>query len=73
MALGWARWHVMWRRRVSTISPDGPGTVDVHRTDAALHRLIYDIMRRRLPQAFSALLAVIGAGIIRYDQVTDHF
>lgn len=38
--------------------------------------LIYDIMskrRLRWGYAFSALLAVIGAGIIRYDQVTDHF
>jgi carboxylate/amino acid/amine transporter len=38
--------------------------------------LIYDLMsRRRLrwSYAFSALLAVIGAGIIRYDQVTSHF
>ncbi len=35
-----------------------------------------DIMskrRLRWGYAFSALLAVIGAGIIRYDQVTDHF
>ncbi len=29
--------------------------------------------RLRWGYAFSALLAVIGAGIIRYDQVTDHF
>ena len=38
--------------------------------------LISDIMskrRLRWGYAFSALLAVIGAGIIRYDQVTDHF
>ena len=38
--------------------------------------LIYDLMSgRRLSwsYAFSALLAVIGAGIIRYDQVTSHF
>ena len=38
--------------------------------------LIYDLMSRRRLRwgyAFSALLAVIGAGIIRYDQVTDHF
>ena len=38
--------------------------------------LIYDLMskrRLRWGYAFSALLAVIGAGIIRYDQVTDHF
>ncbi len=38
--------------------------------------LIYDVMsqrRLRWGYAFSALLAVIGAGIIRYDRVTDHF
>ncbi|MDU7187767.1 MAG: DMT family transporter, partial [Klebsiella sp.] len=38
--------------------------------------LIYDVMsRRRLRWGYacSALLAVIGAGIIRYDQVTNHF
>ncbi|EMH4165254.1 DMT family transporter [Pluralibacter gergoviae] len=38
--------------------------------------LIYDLMSRRRLRwgyAFSALLAVVGAGIIRYDQVTDHF
>lgn len=38
--------------------------------------LIYDLMsgrRLRWSYAFSALLAVIGAGIIRYDQVTSHF
>ena len=38
--------------------------------------LIYDLISRRRLRwgyAFSALLAVIGAGIIRYDQVTDHF
>lgn len=38
--------------------------------------LIYDLMskrRLRWGYAFSALLAVIGAGIIRYDRVTDHF
>jgi carboxylate/amino acid/amine transporter len=38
--------------------------------------LIYDLIsgrRLRLGYAFSALLAVIGAGIIRYDRVTDHF
>lgn len=38
--------------------------------------LIYDLMSRRRLRwgyAFSALLAVIGAGIIRYDQVTGHF
>jgi len=38
--------------------------------------LIYDLMsRRRLRWSYacSALLAVIGAGIIRYDQVTNHF
>ncbi|VUS39721.1 carboxylate/amino acid/amine transporter [Klebsiella huaxiensis] len=38
--------------------------------------LIYDLMsRRRLRWGYacSALLAVIGAGIIRYDQVTNHF
>ena len=38
--------------------------------------LIYDLMskrRLRWGYAFSALLAVIGAGIIRYDQVTGHF
>lgn len=37
--------------------------------------LIYDLMSKRRLRcyAFSALLAVIGAGIIRYDQVTDHF
>ena len=38
--------------------------------------LIYDLMSRRRLRwgyAFSALLAVIGAGIIRYDRVTDHF
>ncbi|VDZ81830.1 10 TMS drug/metabolite exporter EamA [Salmonella bongori] len=29
--------------------------------------------RLRWGYAFSALLAVIGAGIIRYDRVTDHF
>ena len=38
--------------------------------------LIYDLMSRRRLRwgyALSALLAVIGAGIIRYDQVTNHF
>lgn len=38
--------------------------------------LIYDLMsgrRLRWSYAFSALLAVISAGIIRYDQVTSHF
>ncbi|WP_193133123.1 carboxylate/amino acid/amine transporter [Klebsiella grimontii] len=38
--------------------------------------LIYDLMSRRPLRwgyACSALLAVIGAGIIRYDQVTNHF
>ncbi|MFV2503944.1 EamA family transporter, partial [Escherichia coli] len=38
--------------------------------------LIYVIMskrRLRWGYAFSALLEVIGAGIIRYDQVTEHF
>lgn len=38
--------------------------------------LIYDLMSGRCLRwsyAFSALLAVIGAGIIRYDQVTSHF
>lgn len=38
--------------------------------------LIYDLMsgrRLRWSYAFSALLAVIGAGIIRYDQVTSYF
>ncbi|PEH27649.1 carboxylate/amino acid/amine transporter [Salmonella enterica] len=38
--------------------------------------LIYDVMsqrRLRWGYAFSALLAVIGAGIIRYDRVTDPF
>lgn len=38
--------------------------------------LIYDLMSKRPLRwgyAFSALLAVIGAGIIRYNQVTDHF
>ena len=38
--------------------------------------LIYDLMsgrRLRWSYAFSALLAVVGAGIIRYDQVTSHF
>lgn len=38
--------------------------------------LIYDLMSRRRLRwgyALSALLAVIGAGIIRYDQITNHF
>ena len=38
--------------------------------------LIYDLMsgrRLRWSYAFSALLAVIGAGIIRYDHITNHF
>lgn len=38
--------------------------------------LIYDLMSKRPLRwgyAGSALLAVIGAGIIRYNQVTDHF
>jgi len=38
--------------------------------------LIYDLMSKRPLRwgyLFSALLAVIGAGIIRYNQVTDHF
>ncbi|HCC10011.1 MAG TPA: EamA family transporter, partial [Atlantibacter hermannii] len=38
--------------------------------------LIYDVLSRRPLRwgyAFSALLAVVGAAIIRYDQISEHF
>lgn len=38
--------------------------------------LVYDLISRRgirMGYAFSALLAVIGAGIIRYDHISEHF
>ena len=56
--------------------PDGMGLLLFTVLTPLYITLIYDVMsRRRLRWGYacSALLAVIGAGIIRYDQVTNHF
>ncbi len=69
------RYHVFIQLPSVSISY-GPGILLFTVMTPLYVTLIYDLLRRqrlRWGYALSALLAVLGAAIIRYDQLSEHF